>query len=184
MLTRHHVTYRNMWLPLPPKQLTEKILLGIMHLAVTVGIILATYGGAPEPNSSGGVVAEALNRAGNCLMLFAMLFGLGGWIWWTGKHVIALKPSASFQPARSLLLAACVALPFQLVRLGHSLTYSFTPYPMLDPISGAFVTKLILMFGMQLCAVISILVGGWSSIRDMRIPASELRSLRQGVSGV
>ncbi|KAH7368031.1 hypothetical protein B0T11DRAFT_59761 [Plectosphaerella cucumerina] len=171
----------NILLPLPPKRWVEKIMLGVMHLAMTAGIGLATYGGAPSPDHAGGVVFEDLNHIGNCLMLFAMLFGLGGWIWTTGKRVLALKSHPNFLAAKYLLIAACAALPFQLVRLGHSLTYAFTPYPVLDPITGTFATRLIIMFGMQLVVAIIATVGGWFSMDTA--PAGEW-GLNPGFSSV
>ncbi|KAJ3533937.1 hypothetical protein NM208_g7763 [Fusarium decemcellulare] len=163
-LTLIGVVYEvNVILPLPPKRWTERIMLAVTHLANTAGIALATYGGAPKPDAPGGVVGQRLNYIGNCLMLVTMLFGLGWWLWPTGKRVMALKSHPNFQPAKYLFLAACIGLPFQLVRLGYSLTYAFTPYPSLDPISGTFATRLILMFGMQLAVAIIVIVGGWFS---------------------
>ncbi|KAH6695742.1 hypothetical protein F5X68DRAFT_147629 [Plectosphaerella plurivora] len=173
----------NILLPLPPKRWVEKIMLGVMHIAMTAGIGLATYGGAPSATGAGGVANENLNHIGNCLMIFAMIFGLGGWIWTTGKRVLKLKPHPNFYAAKYLLTAACVALPFQLIRLGHSLTYSFTPYASLDPISGTFATRLILMFGMQLVVAIVATVGGWLSINT--VPAGvEMGGVNPGFSAV
>lgn len=169
-------------LPLPPKKWTERGLLAITHLAVTAGITLSTYGGAPKSGAPGGVVAQNLNQIGTCMMLFVMMFGVGWWLWWTGKRVTAMKAHPNFQVASRLLLAACAALPFQLVRLGYALTYSFTPYSSLDPVSGTFATRLVLMFGMQLIVVIVITVGGWLSIGA--VPNSALANGNQGFSHV
>ncbi|KAH6949098.1 hypothetical protein DER45DRAFT_531286 [Fusarium avenaceum] len=154
----------NIMLPLPPKRWTEKIILAVTHLTLTAGIALATYGGSPKQGAPGGVVSKHLNQIGTCLMLFVMLFGVGWWLWQTGKKVKSLKTHPNFHLARNLLLAGCAAFPFQLVRLGHSLTYSFTPYPSLDPISGTFATRLVLMFGMQLIVALVVTAGGWLSI--------------------
>lgn len=163
-----------MMLPLPPKRRTEKIMLGIMHIAMTAGIGLATYGGAPSRDHVGGVVAQNLNQIGTCLMIFAMIFGLGGWMWPTGKRVMRLKTHPNFRPAKHLLMAAVGALPFQLVRLGHILTYSFTPYPSLDPISGTFVTRLVIMFGMQLLVAVIAMAGGWMSMGAVSASAGDV----------
>jgi hypothetical protein len=158
------VSFRNMILPLPPKRWVEKIILGVTHLAVTAGITLSTYGGAPKAGAPGGVLSQTLNQVGTCLILFVMLFGVGWWLWSTGRRVMAMKTHPNFQVASNLHLAACAAFPFQLVRLGYALTYSFTPYSSLDPFSGTFATRLVLMFGMQMIVAIVVTVGGWFSI--------------------
>lgn len=155
-------------------------MLGVMHLAMTAGIALATYGGAPSPK--GGVVAANLDHIGNCLMLFTMIFGLGGWIWSTFRRVGTLQSHPNYASAKRLLLAATAGLPFQLVRLGHGLTYSFTPYASLDPISGTFATRIILMFGMQLVVAAAATAGGWLS-KDA-VPVGELRGASRGFSNV
>ncbi|CAH0020864.1 unnamed protein product [Clonostachys rhizophaga] len=154
----------NMILPLPPKRWVEKIILGVTHLAVTAGITLSTYGGAPKAGAPGGVLSQTLNQVGTCLILFVMLFGVGWWLWSTGRRVMGMKTHPNFQVANNLHLAACAAFPFQLVRLGYALTYSFTPYSSLDPFSGTFATRLVLMFGMQMIVAIVVTVGGWFSI--------------------
>jgi hypothetical protein len=115
-------------------------------------------------------------------MLFVMIFGVGWWLWWTGKRVTAMKSHPNFIPARFLLLTACAAFPFQLVRLGYTLTYSFTPYSSLDPVSGTFATRLVLMFGMQMIVAVIVTVGGWRGTGA--VPNSAQSGARHGFGSV
>ncbi|KAF5977920.1 integral membrane protein [Fusarium coicis] len=172
----------NVILPLPPKRWTERILLAVTHLSITAGITLSTYGGAPKFGAPGGVLSQHLNQIGTCMMLFVMIFGVGWWLWWTGKRVTAMKSHPNFIPARLLLLTACAAFPFQLVRLGYTLTYSFTPYSSLDPVSGTFTTRLVLMFGMQMIVAVIVTVGGWRGTGA--VPNSAQSGARQGFGSV
>ncbi|KAF7556253.1 hypothetical protein G7Z17_g1534 [Cylindrodendrum hubeiense] len=164
-------------LPLPPKQWKEKIILGITHLANTVGIGLATYGGAPSATTSTGVVSANLNKIGNCMMLFVM-FALCWWLWSTGKRLASLKQHPNFTFARHMYRATCAALPFQLVRIGYNLTYALTPVASLDPVMGTFATRFILMFIMQLGVVLAVTAGGWLSIGF--VPVKQLIDEGQG----
>ncbi|KAF5641520.1 hypothetical protein F25303_6864 [Fusarium sp. NRRL 25303] len=161
---------------------TERILLAVTHISITAGITLSTYGGAPKFGAPGGVLSQHLNQIGTCMMLFVMIFGVGWWLWWTGKRVTAMKSHPNFIPARFLLLTACAAFPFQLVRLGYTLTYSFTPYSSLDPVSGTFATRLVLMFGMQMIVAVIVTVGGWRSTGA--VPNSAQSGGRQGFGSV
>lgn len=149
-----------MLLPLPPKRWTEKIILGVTHLANTVGIALATYGGSPSATGSEGVASANLNKIGNCMMLFVM-FGICWWLWQTGKRLNSLGPHHNFRFAKHMFRAACAALPFQMIHIGYSLTYALNRIASLDPVMGSFATRFILMFVMQLGVAIALTVGGW-----------------------
>ncbi|CAI6041107.1 unnamed protein product [Clonostachys chloroleuca] len=118
---------RNVILSLPPRRWTEKVMLAVTHLTLTTGITLATYGGSPKQGAPGGVISKHLNQIGTYLMLFVMLFGVGWWLWNTGKRAMSPMTHPNFKPARWLLLAGCAAFHSQLVRLGHTVTYSSTP---------------------------------------------------------
>ncbi|CAK7236563.1 hypothetical protein SBRCBS47491_009679 [Sporothrix bragantina] len=139
----------NMILPLPPRSRTEKIILGVTHLANTGGIAVATYGGAPSATTTSGVINENLNQIGNCLMLFVM-FTICWWLWPTWQRLMTVPNHPNFRNAQMLLFAAVAAMPFQLVRLAYNTTYAFVRVPSLDPVMGSFATRLILLFFMQL----------------------------------
>ncbi len=156
-----------MILPLPPKSRTEKIILGVTHLANTGGIAVATYGGAPSATGAGGVVAENLNQIGNCVMLFVM-FTICGWMIPTWRRITSVPSHPNFAAARYLIFAAAAAMPFQLVRLAYNTTYAFLRVPSLDPVTGSFATRLILLFFMQLGVSLSAVAGGWFSRRVVR----------------
>ncbi|PSR80517.1 hypothetical protein BD289DRAFT_62782 [Coniella lustricola] len=150
----------NMILPLTVKSWTEKIILGVTHLANTGGIGVATYGGAPSP--TGGVVNENLNQIGNCLMLFVM-FAICWWMWPTWRRISSLPSHPNHGAALALLYCAGIAMPFHLVRLAYNTTYAFNRIPSLDPVTGSFATRLILMFLMQAGVSVAAIWGGWKS---------------------
>ncbi|KAF6835321.1 hypothetical protein CPLU01_04401 [Colletotrichum plurivorum] len=147
----------NIILPSPPKRWTEKIILGVTHLANTAGIAISTYGGSPSPK--GGVANENLNQIGNCLQLF-VLFGVCFWMWPTYKRIRSAS-SANCRPAMLMLRAAVVGMPFHLIHMAYTTTYAFNRIPSLDPVMGTFATKLILLFGTELGTTVAMLGGGW-----------------------
>lgn len=157
-----------------PRRWTERIILGVTHLANTAGIGLATYGGSPSATGAGGVAAENLNQIGNCLMLFVM-FTMCWWIWPTWKRTSALDPKHPVsQSAKYMIYAAGVAIPFQLVRLAYNTTYAFDHLAILDPIMGTFAVRLILLFSMNLGVSLAMVVGGWLGMPPkMRIQVEE-----------
>jgi hypothetical protein len=57
-------------------------------------------------------------------------------------------------------------MPFHLIRLAYNTTYAFSPIPSLNPVSGTFATKLILIFGTQLGATLAMVAGGWLGTRS------------------
>ncbi|KAM5349517.1 hypothetical protein ACJ41O_006022 [Fusarium nematophilum] len=148
--------------PSPSRRLGRKVILGVTHLANTVGIGMAAYAGEPDESAPGGVKNENLNKIGNCLMFLVMLFVLG-WLWPAGRRVFAARHEANYRAAKALLIAAGPGTVLQLIRLSYSMTYAFNRIPSLDPVTGSFATRLILMFGTQLCIVIVVEIGGWFS---------------------
>ncbi|KAJ5004482.1 hypothetical protein K4K48_009793 [Colletotrichum sp. SAR 10_66] len=147
----------NIILPAPPKRWTEKIILGVTHLVNTGGIAIATYGGSPDPKK--GVMNAMLNKIGNCLEL-GVLIGVCVWMWPTFKRIRAAN-SPNCRPAMLMLRAAVVGMPFHLVHLTYTTTYPFNRVSSLDPVMGSFATKLILLFGTELCTTIAMIAGGW-----------------------
>ncbi|KAF9871121.1 integral membrane protein [Colletotrichum karsti] len=147
----------NIILPSPPKRWTEKIILGVTHLANTAGIGMGTYGGSPSPK--GGVINENINQIGQCLQLF-VLFGVCGWMWPTYKRIRSAS-SPNCRPAMLMLRAAVIGMPFHLIHLAYTTTYAFDRIPSLDPVMGTFATKLVLLFGTELGVSIAMIGGGW-----------------------
>ncbi|KAL1911106.1 hypothetical protein Sste5344_002904 [Sporothrix stenoceras] len=152
----------NIILPLPPRSRTEKIILGVTHLANTGGIAVATYGGAPSATTESGVINNNLNQIGNCLMLFVM-FTICWWLWPTWQRLMTVPNHPNFRNAQVLLFGAVGAMPFQLVRLAYNTTYAFLRVPSLDPVMGSFATRLILLFFMQLAVAVICVAAGYLS---------------------
>ncbi|CAK7218519.1 hypothetical protein SEUCBS140593_003574 [Sporothrix eucalyptigena] len=161
----------NIILPLPPRSRTEKIILGVTHLANTGGIAVATYGGAPSATTTTGVINASLNQIGNCLMLFVM-FTICWWLWPTWQRLMTVPNHPNFRNAQVLLFAAVAAMPFQLVRLAYNTTYAFIRVPSLDPVMGSFATRLVLLFFMQLAVALACTTGGILSAKV--VPRSAL----------
>lgn len=154
-----------MILPAPPKNWTQKILLGVTHLANTLGIAVATYAGAPDATGEGGVKNQKLNQIGNLLMLF-VLFTVCGWMWPTLRKIRRYDdlchPNAA--AAKNLFWAGVVAMPFWIIRIGYNTLYAFVHDSGLDPVMGNFAVKVVLLFGMWFCASIALCVGGWRGV--------------------
>ncbi|KPM38568.1 hypothetical protein AK830_g7994 [Neonectria ditissima] len=144
----------------------RKAILGITHLTNTIGIGMAAYAGKPDEDADGGVVNTMLDKIGNCLM-FLVMVGVLFWLWPVGKRVFSSRHEGNYKAAKALIMAAGPGTVLQLIRLSYSLTYAFNRIESLDPVTGSFATRLILMFGTQLCVVIVCLVGGWFS-KDAR----------------
>jgi hypothetical protein len=67
-----------------------------------------------------------------------------------------------------LLAGAVLALPFTATRAVYSVVYSFDPSPSVNPITGVFAVKLVLIFLVQLLATLCLVVGG-AMTRNIRI---------------
>ncbi|KAK7710374.1 hypothetical protein SLS64_005959, partial [Diaporthe eres] len=163
-----------------PKKWTEKIILGVTHLANTGGIAVATYGGAPSATGEGGVTNQQLSRIGNLLMLF-VLFTVCGWMWPTYKKITYYRRSGSHPNARAalvLLWAGVAAMPIWLGRLSYMCIYAFNRQSTdLDPVMGSFAVK-ILLFGTLWGAAAALTAGGWFSQASM--PSGGFLKAREG----
>lgn len=125
---------------------------------------MATYAGSPS--RTGGVINPMLNKVGNLLMLgVILLICLGIVHAWQRAKVFPGHPN--FRNARYLLLAAAIAMPFQIIRLVYNTTYAFERDSNLDPVMGTFATQFILMFLLHLGVVLAAVTGGWRSRQIM-----------------
>lgn len=148
----------NIILPLPPRRMTEKIILGILHLVSTAGVGLAVYGGSPR--RTGGVINSVANQIGNCVMA-ATLVALAVWMMFTYRRIRSFSDDPNSRPALTMFRAAVVAISFHFVRTAYNTTYAFAPIPSLDPVTGAFSNKLLIINGMQLAVTLTVMAGGW-----------------------
>lgn len=158
--------YRLNLTPSTSRRIGRKVILGVTHLTNTIGIGMASYAGESDEGASGGVKNTMLNKIGNCL-LFLVMVAVLFWLWPVGKRVFSARHDANYKAAKALIMAAGPATVLQLIRLSYNLTYAFNRISVLDPVTGSFATRLILMFGTQLCVVIIVIVGGWFS-KDAR----------------
>ncbi|KAK7408445.1 hypothetical protein QQX98_009372 [Neonectria punicea] len=157
------------------RRLGRKVILGVSHLVNTIGIGMAAYAGKPDENADGGVKNTMLDKIGNCL-IFLVMVGVLFWLWPIGKRVFSERQDTNYKAAKALIMAAGPGTVLQLIRLSYSLTYAFNRVPSLDPVTGSFATRLILMFGTQLCVVIVVLVGGWFSMDARPQPQERVNS--------
>lgn len=153
----------NMILPAPPKRKFEMYLIGFLHLNNTLGVAMATSGGAPGPTD--GVMNPTLNEIGNWIMIMTLLFAYI-WMFPTYKKIrrfLGTHPNA--KPAQHMFWASFMATPLWVVRLGYNTAYAFHHDSTLDPVSGNFETRLVLLFGTWLMASIPLAVGGWLGMK-------------------
>lgn len=120
------------------------------------------------------MVNKSFSQIGNLMMLW-VLFAVCAWMWPTWKKVQKFQsyhPNAA--PARNLLFAGAVAMPFWLTRIGYETVYAFNhDVTSLDPVMGSFATKLVLLFGTYLLSSTALLAGGWLS-KDL-IPLAQVQ---------
>lgn len=130
------------------------------------------YGGVPDPTASGGVKNENFNRLGCSVAVLAMC-GVLVWLYFSGRRILPFSqvtdPFANYQAAKWLLMAAGSGSIIMLIRLTYHLVYAFNQTPSLDPVTGSFATRLVLVFGTQLLIALVVIAGGWLS-KDARPP--------------
>lgn len=102
-------------------------------------------------------------------MLAVMLYLLY-WLWPTWKRMVEVRHHSKFPPTRFMLIGCAVGIPFHLVRLAYNTCYAFYHKASLDPVTGSFATRVVLIFLMQLGASLAITAGGWLGMSD-RFPA-------------
>lgn len=152
-------------LPSKNKNLYQKLLLGVTHLANTAGIGIATYAGSPSATGEGGVANQQLNRVGNVILIVVLLI-VAGWMfptWRKMQRYQGVHPNVA--PVKWLLYTTMAALPIWLIRLIAATTYAFAhSISALDPVMGSYSTKLMLIFGTYFFASTFLLVGGWYGV--------------------
>jgi hypothetical protein len=162
---------------LPGKAWPRHLLLGVSHLVNVAGIGMSTYGAGLT--STGEMNSVMFNRIGNILQLI-VLFGIFCCAWPTYTRIRSVRHDAIRRPALLMLWAVLAATPLQSVRLAYLTTYAFTAIPSLDPVTGAFVVKLVLIFGTQLIISLIVITGGWLGIplrsKSMYLQSTDVRS--------
>ncbi|KAK7530159.1 uncharacterized protein J3D65DRAFT_640377 [Phyllosticta citribraziliensis] len=141
---------------------SDKIFLAAANLINTAGIGIATYGGSPNEKTR-TLNSRALDKTGWILQILVMII-LIAWLGVTWPRTQAAFPSRSQRPALWLFWSAVASIPFQLVHIIGNTALAFNGTKALDPIMGAFSTKLWLVFFMHLAAFLALGIGGWMSI--------------------
>ncbi|KAK8194568.1 hypothetical protein IWZ00DRAFT_542414 [Phyllosticta capitalensis] len=143
---------------------SDKIFLAVANLTNTVGIGIATYGGSPNAKTR-TLNSVALDKTGWILQIVVMAI-LIGWLGITWPRLQNVYPSRTQRPAAWLFWTSVASIPFHLIHLiaNTTLAFNLTRARSLDPVMGAFSTKLWFSFFMHLFAFLILGVGGWMSI--------------------
>jgi len=136
----------------------------LLHMLIVAGTALAAVGAASftRPPGPSNNYADDLHllEAGYVLLLFVLL-SLFAFAIYTALRLA--RDSFADRPGPGPLLLAHVtllALCFVAARVIYGFVYAFGHYPKLSPINGIFVVKFVLIFLVQLLAVLCLVVGG------------------------
>ena len=175
----------NIILPHAKKPWTERGILAAFHLTTTIGIGIATSGGAPDPTKLGAPSNPTIQKAG-FVILIVVLLSLGPWAYWTLLKIGRASACSVTYQAKVMVWAAVAGAPVQLIRVIYGATFSFDPLKSLDPTMGSFLTKFELIFLPQLGVTLCVLVGGWFGITpklEKRPGTVELFEIDHGNNG-
>jgi hypothetical protein len=146
---------------------------------ISTGIALAAVGGAnlakPESPENSHSTDNALRKVGSLMLLLSAVL----LIVFAFNTYCRLKslPSAHFNHnAIRLLYFAMLALPFTTIRAIYSNVYAFDNSPTVNPVTGVFAVKFVLIFLVQLLAALPLVIGGIMT-RNIR---SEEKSIPSG----
>ncbi|KAI9699255.1 MAG: hypothetical protein M1820_007227 [Bogoriella megaspora] len=155
----------NVILPSKPRRWTERAILVVSHIVTGVTIGIATAGGAPDPKKTGLPMNPTLEKVG-FVSLLVVLLSLFPWAYYTRLRIKGSEPHPNCHAAMSMLWAAVIGIPFELVRVLYGMTYAFDHKILaLDPIMGTFLTKFELIFLPELGVAVCVLAGGWLGMR-------------------
>lgn len=134
-------------LPRPPRRRVGYSILGAFNVVVTAGTSMVI-----PPT-------KALNIVGYLFLILVLLtVCLGMWPTYKKVEHFARVGHPNAAPARKLLRAGMVAMPFWMVRIVYGLVYAGTQLPVLNTVLGSFAVKFIVVFWMYVGAWVSI---GW-----------------------
>jgi hypothetical protein len=150
-----------------------------LHLLTTIGIALSADGGAhlSQPESAKNNHAkDNTKREVGSLLLFLTAMLLIAYAFHTYRRLKALSSSRLNHNAIHLLYFAMLALPFAVIRAIYSIIYSFDHNSStVNPVTGVFAVKLVLIFLVQLLAVIALVIGGIIT-RNIRVEDKSISS--------
>lgn len=143
----------------------------VLHMLVSGGIALSAIGGSklakPESATNKYSNDRALRKIGP-LIIFLTTVLLISYALYTYRRLKSLPSARLNRSVIRLLHFAMLALPFTYIRAIYSIVYSFDTSPSVNPITGVFAVKFILIFLVQLLATLSLVVGGIMT-RNIRI---------------
>jgi hypothetical protein len=149
-----------------------------LHLLTTIGIVLSAYGGAhlsqPESAKNSHIKDNTIRKVGS-LLLFLTAMLLIAYAFHTYRRLKALSSSRLNPNAIHLLYFAMLALPFAVIRATYGIVYSFDHSSTVNPVTGVFAVKLVLIFLVQLLAVIALVIGGIMT-RKIRVEDESISS--------
>jgi len=150
----------------------------VLHLLTTVGIVLSAYGGAhlsqPESAKNNHTKDNTIRKVGP-LLLFLTAMLLIVYAFNTYRRLKALPSSLLNHNAIRLLYFTMLALPFTAIRATYGIVYSFDHSSTVNPVTGAFAVKLVLIFLVQLLAVLALVIGGIMT-RNIRMEDESISS--------
>jgi hypothetical protein len=140
----------------------------LLHAPIVAGTALAAVGAASftRPPSASNNYADDLHllEAGYVLLLFALValfvFGLATVVRLARSRGGAGAGKRDGKGPLLLVRLTLLALCFVAARVIYGFVYAFGHDPKLSPISGVFVVKFVLIFLVQLLAVICLITGG------------------------
>ncbi|KAL6240832.1 hypothetical protein RBB50_012247 [Rhinocladiella similis] len=145
----------------------------LVHLGAYTGIALAASGASNLANSNATASdidhAHTLQETGVTLIL----------ITWLGETYMCSRLCMTlgiFSPASVSLSASCLLVGARCI---YSVVYAFDHSPSVNPITGSFAIKVILVFLVQLVAVVALLIVGFVT-RDIARDHGVMRSWRRG----
>jgi flagellar basal body-associated protein FliL len=149
-----------------------------LHLLTTIGIVLSAYGGAhlgqPESAKNNHAKDNTIRKVGSLLLVLTAML-LIAYAFYTYRRLKALSNSRLNHNAIHLLYFAMLALPFAVIRATYGVVYSFDHSSTVNPVTGVFAVKLVLIFLVQLLAVIALAIGGIMT-RNIRMEDESISS--------
>lgn len=156
------------------RTLVEEILI---HMGAYTGIALAAVGGSnlTKSNATQASINSAhhLQETGSVLLLLT----------WVGITCLCVQRYYSLKDFGSVTFLLLVADFLVGVRAVYSVVYAFDHSASVNPITGKFVIKLILVFLVQLLAVMALLSAGFLTRNMLKATLAQRRTSAEDVEG-
>ena len=150
------------------------------------GVALNAIGGSklaqPETAKNSHGTDNTLRRVGSIMLcVSAVLLALFAMHIYRGfKSSSIPRAQLNHNAIHLLYFVVLGALPFTVIRAAYSVVYAFDTSRRINPVTGVFAVKFVLIFLVQLLAVLALVTGGIAT-RNIRLEDSIIRS--SGPSG-